>query len=259
MDGQIERGRGGRLGRAAAWCVGAGLALLLVSAVALALSGLGHRWGGWSYRAGFAVLRAAVYGVGLTAALCLIGTVLGVVAGARRVIAWGAAGLAVVVAVAWVPLGHIRMATRVPPIHDITTDTSSPPGFVAILPLRRAAPNPAEYGGPALAAQQQLGYPDLAPVVLRAPPDRVFDRAVAVAGKLGWQIVAAAPAEGRLEATDTTRWFGFKDDVVVRVAPAPGGTRVDVRSVSRVGRSDLGTNARRIRAFLAELRAAVAA
>jgi uncharacterized protein (DUF1499 family) len=87
----------------------------------------------------------------------------------------------------------------------------------------------------------------------------VFDRAVSAARKLGWHVVAAAPAEGRLEATDTTRWFGFKDDVVVRIAPAADGSRVDVRSVSRVGRSDLGTNARRIRAFLRELRAELAA
>jgi uncharacterized protein (DUF1499 family) len=95
--------------------------------------------------------------------------------------------------------------------------------------------------------------------VLPAAPDRVFDRALSVARKLGWVVVAAVPAEGRIEATDTTRWFGFKDDVVVRVAPAAGGSRVDVRSVSRVGRSDLGTNARRIRAFLRELRAAISA
>jgi uncharacterized protein (DUF1499 family) len=66
--------------------------------------------------------------------------------------------------------------------------------------------------------------------------------------------VSEAPAEGRLEATDTTFWFGFKDDVVVRVRPDGTGSRVDVRSLSRVGRSDLGMNARRIRRFLERLR-----
>jgi uncharacterized protein (DUF1499 family) len=84
----------------------------------------------------------------------------------------------------------------------------------------------------------------------------VFAAAVAVARDLGWEIVAADAAEGRLEATATTRWFGFKDDVVVRVRPRPGGARVDVRSLSRIGVSDLGTNAARVRAFLARLRAA---
>ena len=86
------------------------------------------------------------------------------------------------------------------------------------------------------------------------PPDRALARAEAAARALGWKIVAAAPGQGRLEATATTRWFGFKDDVVVRVTPASGGSRVDIRSVSRVGKSDLGVNARRIRAFLAALR-----
>ena len=86
------------------------------------------------------------------------------------------------------------------------------------------------------------------------PPDRAFARAEAAARSLGWDIAAAVPAEGRIEATATTRWFGFKDDVVIRIAAAPGGSRVDVRSVSRVGKSDLGANARRIRAFLAALR-----
>jgi len=153
--------------------------------------------------------------------------------------------------------GRLRSAGRVPPIHDITTDPDDPPRFVAVLPLRSRAPNSAEYGGAALAAQQRAGYPGLGPARLAPPPDQVFARAVEVAGALGWQIVAAVPAEGRLEATDRTRWFGFRDDVVVRVATDGTGTRVDVRSVSRVGRSDLGTNARRIRRFLAGLEAAV--
>jgi len=90
-------------------------------------------------------------------------------------------------------------------------------------------------------------------VRLSAPPDRAFGQVEAAARGLGWEIAAAVPGEGRLEATDTTRWFGFKDDIVVRVTPALDGGRVDARSVSRVGRSDLGANAERIRAFLAAL------
>ena len=104
-------------------------------------------------------------------------------------------------------------------------------------------------------AQQKKGYPDLGPLTFPAPPDRAFAAAEAAAQRLGWEIVAAAPAEGRLEATATTPWFGFKDDVVVRVTPAGTGSRVDMRSKSRVGRSDLGANAKRIRGFLAELTA----
>jgi len=128
---------------------------------------------------------------------------------------------------------------------------------VAVLPRRQGAPNPAEHGGAALAAQQRAGYPDLGPARFTAPPERVFARAAEVARGLGWEVVAAVPAEGRLEATDRTRWFGFRDDVVIRVARDGSGTRVDIRSVSRVGRSDLGTNAHRIRAFVDALRAAL--
>jgi uncharacterized protein (DUF1499 family) len=80
-----------------------------------------------------------------------------------------------------------------------------------------------------------------------------FTRALNAARDLGWQIVAAVPAEGRIEATDTTVWFGFKDDIVVRVTPTAGGSRIDVRSVSRLGQGDLGKNAARIRAYLQRL------
>jgi uncharacterized protein (DUF1499 family) len=139
----------------------------------------------------------------------------------------------------------------VPPIHDISTDTSDPPAFVAVVARRVAAgaSNPPEYAGPEVAAQQQAAYPDLTPIALQAPPDQAFARALAAARSLGWEIVASEAGEGRLEATDTTRWFGFKDDVVVRIRPDGGGSRVDVRSKSRVGRSDVGANAARIRAF----------
>jgi uncharacterized protein (DUF1499 family) len=86
-----------------------------------------------------------------------------------------------------------------------------------------------------------------------APP-QAFDRVLAVVRELGWEVSAAEPAEGRIEAVDTTRFFGFKDDVVIRLRPVDGGTRVDVRSVSRVGVGDTGTNAARIRRLLARLR-----
>jgi hypothetical protein len=140
-----------------------------------------------------------------------------------------------------------------PRIHDISTDVVTPPPFVAILPLRKGAPNPAMYGGPETAAKQRQAYPDLNTLVLDIPPAEAFDRALATARKLGWEIVAAVPGEGRIEATDTTFWFGFTDDIVVRIAPAGNRSLVDVRSVSRVGLSDVGTNARRIRAYLRKL------
>ncbi|HEU4950008.1 MAG TPA: DUF1499 domain-containing protein, partial [Candidatus Deferrimicrobiaceae bacterium] len=80
---------------------------------------------------------------------------------------------------------------------------------------------------------------------------KAYDQALATAHQMGWQIVEGNPLEGRIEATATTRWFGFKDDVVIRIVPTSNnGCRLDIRSVSRVGKSDIGTNARRIRTFL---------
>jgi len=122
-----------------------------------------------------------------------------------------------------------------------------------VLPLRKDAPNSAEYGGAKLAALQQQGYPDLAPAILELPPRAAFDLALNVARASGWEIVAAAPEDNRIEATATTLLFGFRDDIVIRITPAGSGSRVDMRSVSRVGRSDLGTNATRIREFLRRL------
>jgi uncharacterized protein (DUF1499 family) len=147
-----------------------------------------------------------------------------------------------------------RTAQTVPPIHDITTDTENPPVFVSILPLRKDAPNTADYGGPEIAAKQKAAYPDLVPAMLPLPPPQAFEQALRTARTMGWTIVNSSPGEGRIEATDTTFWFGFKDDIVIRIAAGNQGSRIDVRSVSRVGRSDVGTNAKRIRTFLERLK-----
>jgi uncharacterized protein (DUF1499 family) len=152
-----------------------------------------------------------------------------------------------------VPWQMKRTAQRVPPIHDITTDSDDPPRFVDIVPLRKDAPNATDYGGPDLAAQQQAAYPDIQPVTLRLPGSQAFAQARKAAEAMGWDIVASNPEEGRIEATDTTLWFGFKDDIVIRIRSQDDESRIDVRSVSRVGKSDVGKNAQRIRAYIRRL------
>ncbi|MGB7406559.1 MAG: DUF1499 domain-containing protein [Pacificimonas sp.] len=144
-------------------------------------------------------------------------------------------------------------AQSVPAIHDITTDTDDPPAFVAVLPLRADAPNPPDYD-PEVGAQQIDGYPDLQSLSLPVAPPEAFARAEAALDAEGLEIIASEPEEGRLEATATTAWFGFKDDVVIRVRSA-GETSsvVDIRSKSRMGMSDLGANAARIEALLARI------
>jgi uncharacterized protein (DUF1499 family) len=233
------------------------LLLALASAVTLALAGLGYRWGWWGVATSFSVLRAASIAAIGVALLALVGVALTALARAWPALALAVVALVIAAAVLWFPLSLQKLARTVPFIHDITTDTDNPPVFVAVVAVRRDAPNPAAYDGPDVAAQQKQGYPDLAPLTLTAAPDRTIAAAEATARAMGWQIVAVAPAEGRLEATATTRWFGFKDDVVVRVVPAGTGSRVDVRSKSRVGQSDLGANAMRIRAFLTALQTRV--
>jgi uncharacterized protein (DUF1499 family) len=163
------------------------------------------------------------------------------------------AGIVMGLLTASFPLTFMATAKRVPRIHDITTDTESPPNFEAVLPLRAQSPNPAEYGGREIAEQQLKAYPEIRPLVLDLSVEESFERALRVARDMGWEIVAGDPQRGRIEATATTPFFGFKDDVVVRLAPTDTGTRIDVRSVSRVGISDVGANAKRIRSFLAKL------
>jgi len=245
--------RSGRRAHAARRISVAALALAILAALLLASAGLGYRFGWWGLGPAFTILRGSVYVAAIILATAVISTVLALIA--RSWTGFAAAMLALLIAAgtAAVPLDMRRAAASVPPIHDITTDAEHPPEFVALRAVRERAPNGGAYGGPAVAAEQKKGYPDIGPVLLSVPPDRAFARVEAAARALRWQIVVAAPNEGRLEATDTSRWFGFKDDIVVQVAPALDGSRVDIRSVSRVGRSDLGVNAKRIRAFLSAL------
>ena len=225
--------------------------LSLVAAALLLLAGPGTRLELWEFRTGFALMRWAVF-VGLTAA-ALAALMLVLPHMRRGAVAPLLLALVIGLAAASVPWMGMRQARAVPPIHDITTDTARPPAFVAILPLRADAPNPPAYGGAALAQAQIAAYPDLRPHRMDAAPAQAFDRALQAAREIGWDVVAADAAAGRIEATDTTFWFGFKDDVVVRVEADGSGSRIDVRSVSRVGASDVGTNAKRIRAYLRAL------
>jgi uncharacterized protein (DUF1499 family) len=207
---------GTALQRMLAWAAYAGIAAGVLALLALALNG---RRGGTSGR--MAALLALVVGLGSI----------------------------------YVPWQWQRQARRVPPIHDISTDTIAPPVYVEVAAVRQEqrAPNGLEYSD-AVAAQQRAGYPDLAPAFLAASPDEAYRKALDLVRARGWEVVAADDAGRRIEATDRTFWFGFKDDVAIRVSAIPdGSSRVDIRSVSRVGRSDVGTNAARIRAFLTDL------
>ena len=232
----------------------AGFGLGLASVLLLLMGGPGHRLGLWDYRTGFTLFSWATYLGAAALLVSLAGAFITRPGRPRRGFTWALAGMLSAALAAGIPLLWLYWAQQLPRIHDITTDTENPPHFAEILPLRKGAPNPAEYGGSEIAAQQREAYPELGPAYFERSKEEVFEEALAAARDLGWEIVAADPAAGRIEATDTTFWFGFKDDVVVRVAEAADGSRVDVRSVSRVGLSDVGKNAARIEAFMEQLK-----
>ena len=228
----------------------AGFSLALVAGLAALLSGPGTSFGLWNYRTGIAVFRWAAYGGIAGAALSLIG----LIASLRIIIVRGVllAFLGIVLGsfLAGLLLHWKQVAESVPRIHDITTDTENPPRFVAILRLLKSDENSPVYGGAEEAALQRRAYPGISPLILTVSPDQAFERALAVGRRLGWQIIDADKKAGRIEAVATTFWFGFKDDIVIRIRQQKAGSRVDIRSESRVGVSDLGKNTERVRKFL---------
>lgn len=221
--------------------------VVLVAALFVLLAGPGIKSGVLPWQVG-------ILGFAVGAAVCAVGAVILLVAlvrrkGSRLVSVALVAGLAG----ALVPGSLIAEARGVPPIHDITTDTANPPAFVAITPaVRGAGTNPVTYDAK-IAPLQAAAYPLVRPVTLAVAPSEAFFRAEKAARAMGWEIVATDALAGRIEATATVPWWGFKDDVVIRLTPEGEGTKVDVRSKSRVGQGDVGVNAKRISDYLAAL------
>ncbi|MGH8245360.1 MAG: DUF1499 domain-containing protein [Gammaproteobacteria bacterium] len=137
-----------------------------------------------------------------------------------------------------------------PMIHDISTDLSEPPEFVVAKTLRSAHENPLDHEGEKVASQQRQAYPDIAPLQSDLNPQEAFSRALGTAQKLKWTVTREDADQGVIEAYDKTTLFGFIDDIAIRIRPGAAGSRIDVRSVSRVGLSDVGKNAARIRTFM---------
>ncbi|WP_346839586.1 DUF1499 domain-containing protein [Microbulbifer sp. SAOS-129_SWC] len=229
---------------------------LLLAAIFIA--GLALRLGLMDYRPVFQVFKFAGLGAVGVALLSMLVFMWGLVKrhpDSRRNALWAMVLGLLPVAVPLLTVGRDNF--DVPRIHDITTDLRNPPKYEAVLSLRKKTDNSATYGGEAVAREQREAdiYADIHPLELAMPVDKATRLAAAVAHSLGWRVVSLQPARGHLEAVDRTRLLGFSDDVVVRVSAEKGGSRVDIRSSSRVGISDLGANARRIRKFLTEMQA----
>src|SRR6185503_3372169 len=231
-----------------------GLGVAVGCALAALAAGLGYRFGWWHYRAGIATLGYVFWVAAGTAVFCALTVLVAAVRADAGAIVTAVLGLAIAGSTAWVPYDMRMSANSVPAIHDISTDTVNPPLFVKVAGLRKPDDHSTVYDN--VGDQQRKAYPDLAPLVLKAPRDKVFAAAQGALASMGLEVVDADAKQGRIEATATSTLFGFKDDVVVRIAEDPGGTKVDVRSKSRVGRNDFGMNAKRIRTFQAKLKTA---
>ena len=218
-----------------------------LAATMVASPGAAYRFGVLSLTDAFLLLRWGVYAALAAVVIASIGGFAARWGGDKRGFMLALFGIVIGAAAFWIPYSQLRQAQSVPPIHDISTDTENPPKFEALLPVRLIAPNGHEYGGFEVARQQRTAYPDIQSIPFAGSPTAAFNAALAAATTL--EIAAASSETGRIEATDTTWWWGFKDDVVIRVTAVNGDSLIDVRSVSRVGRSDLGKNAARIRRF----------
>lgn len=232
-----------------------GTALLVVAIFAVLAVGLmmcGARFGFWEPIVGFGLVRSYLNPI----AYCVTG--LGVVgliyqlairnrAGAVKA---GIASLVGLGLMAPMIYGKIQPPVRYPPIHDISTDTNNPPIFMVLDDNRVGAKNTLVYGGSEVAAQQKKVYPDIAPIQSSKSASEAYAEALLIGKAMGWEIVAQDPSDLRFEATARTSVYRFVDDIVVVVTPEENASRIDIRSVSRVGRSDKGVNAARIRKFV---------
>ena len=244
--------------------VRAALAISLLVPIYFLVGALGTKFGLLDWRVGFGLMTFQLGGPVLlgAGAIALIGLALSALITPRR----GAMSALIALLIPALGLGYAlyvrQQAQSIPPIHDISTDLVDPPAFSQGVAATREAMggndldllNKRTGDGRAFVDLQRESYGDIAPVVTSVPPAMAYETALALATEQGWNVQRADPTALVIEATASTFWYGFIDDIAIRVRPEAAGARVDVRSVSRVGRSDLGANAARMRPYLAELR-----
>lgn len=264
------------------WAVRIVSLIAIGCALAIVVAGPGTRFGLWDYGAGLKLIRDVsapkeILGVSLPPLFTAAGLslILGLAAAVMK--NWRSAALGVLAALTAGGAGVVPIKMKAafegnPFIHEITTDFENPPAIVAAANEPRK--NPAEYrgmdpvpndpNGLIVADAQRLAFPDIAPILAAADLQTATAAAKKVVKEMGMEILADGPADDqagggwRIEAVATSTWFGFKDDFIVRLTPMDDGrTKVDLRSKSRVGGSDLGANAARVRDFMKRFNAAI--
>ncbi len=249
------------------------IAVFVVALVALILGGVmliaapGSGLGLWEYGKAFEIYQTFATPALIAGGLALIGALAAFLTGRAGLGVFALLAAAAAGGGGYIPVKMRALVNANPFIHDVTTDFENPPQIIAAADLPRR--NPAEYvgdepvrdTGETVAEAQMRAFPDLTSLILDEDMETAKARARSVVEAMGMEVLDEGPVAGetgagwRIEAVYTTRFFGFKDDFIVRLTPAEGGrARVDVRSKSRVGGSDLGANARRARTFLANMR-----
>ena len=216
----------------------------LGSILLLAVSAWGFRLDDWPWPQAYRVATwgawAAIVGVTVALAGC-VNWLRRRQGGGRTILL----GLLLSLPVAGLGVAFDFAARTTPPINDISTDTEEPPVFwFTVTPTDYPAAN---------AGPQRAAYPEINPIDLELSFDDAFGLALALVEERGWQVLSADPDEAQIEAIVTSRLFGFEDEVAIRVTETDSGTRIDMRSRSRIGQIDRGANARRITAFLSDL------
>lgn len=215
-----------------------------------------HRFGLLEYEVAFAILLAGL-------AVALLGVL---VASLAFIVIWneGLRGLdralmacAIGVVVLGVPAFDLARGAVLPAISDISTDVNDPPGFPAIASARARGANPVVYPGREAATLQRAAYPAVKAFEVEANPDEMFNLALQIVEANRWRVLdSVSPRggerDGRIEAVAQSLIMGFRYDVSIRVRTTPNGVRVDMRSASRYGTRDFGSNARRIVRFFAD-------
>lgn len=232
----------------------------------------GTRLGFWDYALGVKILVPGV-AVGAFALGCSIGWIARALT-ANDSLGWrlGSIGLIGSALLVGIPANNLWHRTTLPPIHDVSTDIGDAPQFHTLLAWRKGAPNPPSYDGPLVvsyggervttALAQKYAYPDVKPLerlkmnyTEKEFYAKLFWRALNTVNALGWQVASFDFKSGRIEATDTSFWFGVVSDIVIRVRPAGAiGVRIDIRAKSRIGTADMGRNAEIIRDFLPKMK-----
>lgn len=231
------------------------LVFMISQLVILLLSPFGYQFGVLDLMTALGGVTMAFVGSGLTLLAIIVLAVIGLIK--KQPLDKGALVIASVMALVPIVfmLPQLQKGSSVPPIHDITTNPMDPPSFLDVVERRVHAMNDLEYGDAErtaedMAALQAEFYPNVDTLILPMTVQVAVSVAEEVVSEMGLELVGVNADEGRLEATATTFWFGFKDDLVVRVRAEGDQAIIDLRSVSRVGQSDLGVNAARIETFL---------